>query len=426
MERKLVSFFVLFLLASSTAPCLADESKEKNQLEKGTTLLKNRVDLSGIKQAPGRVAGNALNPKISLAALFAGGGANEKDEAIKELQGGAHDPQKKGFTVQHLELSMSAAVDPYLDGQAHIIFQIDDEGESVMEVEEVFFTTLSLPYSLQVKGGQFFTEFGRLNPTHPHTWGFVDQPVVNTRMFGGDGLRNSGMRISWLTPLPWYSEFFLGFQNPNGETAVSFIGEAGEDFGGRPLLEREINDIGDLLYSGRLLQSFDLSDTTTANLGFSGLTGPNSSGENKTTEIYGVDLYIKWKPLLNQKGWPFLVWQTEGIIRRYEAGSFNDGTTVLPKETLRDWGLYSQILWGFSPGWTAGVRYDAAEGKGGNSDPLRDFRRRSSGSITWYPTEFSKFRVQYNHDDAEHLQRPVQSLWFQFEFMIGAHGAHTF
>ncbi len=136
----------------------------------------------------------------------------------------AHDPNKRGTTVQNIELAMRAAVDPYLDGQAYIIFQVDSEGESVLEVEEVLFTTLVLPFGLQVKGGQFLTEFGRLNNRRPHAWAFVDQPVVNTRMFGGDGLRNSGMRLSWLTPLPWYSEFYFTFQQANGETAGVYYG----------------------------------------------------------------------------------------------------------------------------------------------------------------------------------------------------------
>ena len=37
------------------------------------------------------------------------------------------------------------------------------------------------PANLQLKGGQFFTEFGRQNPQHPHSWAFVDQPLVLNR-----------------------------------------------------------------------------------------------------------------------------------------------------------------------------------------------------------------------------------------------------
>jgi len=113
-------------------------------------------------------------------------------------------------------------VDPYFKAQANLLFQIDSDGESNFELEEAYLTTVSLPANLQVKAGQFFTEFGRLNPSHPHTWAFVDQPLVNGRFFGADGLRNPGARASWLAPTPFYSELFLAVQNSSGETAESF------------------------------------------------------------------------------------------------------------------------------------------------------------------------------------------------------------
>ncbi len=139
---------------------------------------------------------------ISLSGLFAGGYTTAGPLAVQSLQGGAHDPNRRGFTVQNVELSLTGAVDPYLSAEAHLIFQIDVEGESTFELEEAFATTQALPWGLQAKAGTFFTEFGRLNQQHPHRWDFVDQPVINSRLLGGDGLRNPGGRISWLTPLP--------------------------------------------------------------------------------------------------------------------------------------------------------------------------------------------------------------------------------
>jgi hypothetical protein len=50
--------------------------------------------------------------------------------------------------------------------------------------------------------------------------------------------------------------------------------------------------------------------------------------------------------------------------------------------------------------------------------------------VTWYPTEFSKFRLQYNHDflEANHFMHSgnADSVFLQFEFSLGAHGAHKF
>jgi hypothetical protein len=358
---------------------------------------------------------------ISFDSLFTAGGSSARESEIDLLQAGAHDPKKRGFTTQNLEFSLLGAVDPYLNGEAHLIFQIDKDGESKLEVEEAFLTTQSLPYGFQAKAGTFFTEFGRLNPQHPHSWAFVDQPVVNSRMFGGDGLRGPGARLSWLSPLPWYSEFQGGVQNANGETAYSFLNAAGEEFAGLTLIDRDVRSAEDLLYSARWLNSFDLSDEITMNLGVSGLTGPNAGGTDTRTDIYGTDIYVKWKPLANENGFPFVSWQSELMMRDYEAGE--------DKDNLNDWGLYSQLLWGFKKDWVASVRYDLADGDGEAAGSLRDRRRRVSPNLTWYSTEFSKLRLQYNYDKAEHIggnDGDEHSIWLQYEFMLGSHPKHKF
>ena len=88
-------------------------------------------------------------------------------------------------------------------------------------------TTRSLPDGLQLKAGQFLTEFGRINPTHPHAWAWLDQPIINTRVFGPDGMRAPGVRLSWLLPVEWFSQVYLTVQNANGETMASFLASAG-------------------------------------------------------------------------------------------------------------------------------------------------------------------------------------------------------
>ena len=63
-------------------------------------------------------------------------------------------------------------------------------------------------------------------------------------------------------------------------------------------------------------------------------------------------------------------------------------------------------------------------------DDTRQTRERISANITWYPTEFSKIRLQYNHDFFEENYflpgHQVDSVFLQFEFILGAHGAHKF
>src|SRR2546430_13787185 len=184
---------------------------------------------------------------LSFDALATAGTSTAND--IEQLQPGGHDPKQRGFTIQNLETTFEGKVDPYFRGQANIVLQIDPRGETTIEAEEAYLQTMSLPWNLQVKAGQFFTEFGRLNPTHPHTWDFVDQPLVNGRFLGEDGLRSAGGRISWLAPTPFYSELYMTVANSQGGTAFSFRNEhEGTLFFGRPSVEGRVKSLGDMLF----------------------------------------------------------------------------------------------------------------------------------------------------------------------------------
>lgn len=391
---------------------------------------------------------------ISFDALIAAGTSTERDDQIQILQGGGHDPRKRGFTVQNVELSFMGAIDPYFTGEAHLIYFIDPaEGESEFELEEAFLTTQKLPYGLQLEAGYFFTEFGRINPQHPHQWNWQDQPIINTRLFGPDGMRQAGFRLGWLTPLPWFSEFHFGMQNANGETMASFLanGEFFEErpIGGRPFVDRDVKSLNDLVYLGRWDNSWDLSDEVTMKLGFSGLYGPNATGDDGRTWIYGADLKMKWRPVNHFRGWPFLSLEAEIMKRDYKADSFFDpGSGIsLPGATLKDWGFYTQLLYGFRKNWAAGIRGEYVSGSGNsvavdfltgtvapvnrNSDPFRNDRYRISPLLAWHPSEFSRFRLQYNYDhNSDRLPgfegQNAHSVWLGVEFMFGAHAAHKY
>lgn len=365
-------------------------------------------------------AKNYLN--LSLDGLLAAGASTEPD--IEGLQLGGHDPAQRGFTLQNLEVVFDGAVDPYFRGQANVILQITPDGETNVELEEAFATTSSLPADLQVKAGQYLTEFGRINTSHPHAWDFVDQPIVSARMFGGDGLRSVGARLSWLMPTPFYSELFLSLQNARGETLTSFGAVEGDTAFGRPIVGSDVAGAGDLLVTPRWAGSFELTDTQTLVVGSSSASGPNGTGPDGKTRIDGVDLFWKWKSPTAEKGFPFVKVQAEGMWRRYDAAA----TETLPAETFRDHGAYAQVLWGWKPRWVVGARFDRTGGDDGGAaldEPALDERTRYSLVATWYPTEYSKLRLQYSRDDRTAFA-DAHTVWAQFEFLLGAHAAHKF
>ena len=364
---------------------------------------------------------NYLN--LSFDILTNVGTSTEKD--VPKLELGDHDPDQRGFSLRNAEIALDGAVDPYFKAFAFIVFKLDENNETGVELEEAYGFTTSLPWNLQAKAGQFFAEFGRQNPVHPHAWAFVDQPLVMGRLLGGDNLRNVGARVSWLAPTPFYTEILLGVFNGEGNTAYSFRND--ENTYGRTPVENGVSNLGDLLYVPRVTSSFDLSDTQTIVVGASGAFGANDTGSDEHTQLYGADVYWKWRPERAQQGFPFVAWQTEGMYRRLEAGA--DPTAGLPDETLKDWGFYSQLLYGFHLGWVGALRGEFVSGNGSDFDATdpeaRADRTRISPNLTWYPTEFSKLRLQYNYDHGEEFG-DESSIWLQAEFLLGAHGAHKF
>lgn len=110
--------------------------------------------------------------------------------------------------------------------------------------------------------------------------------------------------------------------------------------------------------------------------------------------------------------------------RRFEAGEEADAG--LSDETLNNWGVYSQICWGFKKRWVAGLRGDYVDGEEEAADPIGFERWRLSPNLTFYPSEFSKIRLQYNYDDILENNRTEHSVFLQFEFLLGSHGAHKY
>jgi hypothetical protein len=350
------------------------------------------------------------------------------------LELGDHDPLKRGFSLRNAEIALDGAVDPYFKGFANIVLKLDKNNETDIELEETYLQSTSLPANLQLKAGQFFAAFGRNNPQHPHQWAFVDAPIISTRVFGPDGLRNLGAQVSWLAPTPFYTEVFLGILDGQGGTTHSFRNPGEDDdsgvnrFAGRATTDRNLRGPQDLVYTPRILSSVEITDNQTLTGGFSGAFGSNDTGPHSRTEIYGADLYWKWKASDAKAGFPFVSWQTEAMYRRFGAAADPFAPTPLPSENLRDWGAYSQVLWGFKPRWVAGLRGDYASGNSGafdSTDPFRGERYRISPDITFFPSEFSKFRLQYNYDQGEYFGTE-HSIWLQMEFLLGAHGAHKY
>lgn len=409
-------------------PNTADQVRQLRQ--RLDALEKELADAHEAHPAPATVKAGSSYMNLSFDVLANAGWASTPD--VERVQPGGHDPSQRGFSIRNAELAVDGAVDPYFKGFASVVLMTDAEDETEIELEEAYALTTGLPAGLQVKAGRFFAEFGRHNNQHPHAWAFVDQPLVLNRMFGSDGLRQNGLRLSWLLPVAHFTEIELGAFNGQGEDAYSFRyrGPSGEDgmerVYGRATVDRPLEGPGDFLYVPRLTTSLDLTDSQTLVLGASAALGPNATAKDSRTAIVGLDAFWKWKSPRAEGGWPFMTLQTEVLARNLQAGE--DAGAGIPSETLRDWGLYGQVQWGFQKGWIAGLRAETVTGSdsaGAVANAERPEQTRLSPNVTWYPTEFSKLRLQYNHLWQEE-GKADDAVWLQLEFLLGSHAHHKY
>lgn len=393
--------------APSGDPPPQEEEPSAEDLDDIAAALAADASSTGGSQQPATTrAGSIMNPDISIILDAALAYFSDDDN----LQVGAHDPNEDGFNLQQLEMSIGSAVDPYFRFDGNIVFS-----QFGVEIEEAYATTLALPHNLQMRAGQFLTRVGRANQTHPHTWFFVDQPMALGRYFGGEGNRGLGAEVSYLTPLPFYLELVGSVTGAGGEaTARSFFG--GNDLGvDHPL---------DMQYSTMAKSFFELSPNWSLLGGLSFASGPNATGRTNRTELYGLDLFLKYRPITKQS-FTVIDVQTEWFHRRRQ----------IPDDVLSDFSGYAHLFWRFSQRWGVAGRYElgtpAKNGDGDKGlddlDPAwTDNRHRGAANLTFWPTEFSRLRVQGSADFPTWQDDPIYAVFLAMEVVIGAHGAHKF
>ncbi len=408
--RSSTLFLSTLLSTAAFAEAPAADSKSDAEVQKALQADQQAQQAAQPAAAPpamslGPRGTQSLNPDLSLIGDFAA--AAFSDPAPPQL--GGHDPHGNGFQMQALEMTLGASVDPYLRMDTNIAFSING-----VEIEEAYATSLALPLNLQIRAGQFLNRFGRINTMHPHTWDFVDQPVVMGKFLGGDGNRGRGFETSALLSfVPWYTEVVVSAMSAGvpGEDERSFLGQSGK-LVASPL---------DLLYMGALKQFFPIADDVSLAWGLSTLSGPNDFGLHGRTEIYGTDIYLKYRPV-GEASSTIVSLTVEALIRRRHA---LDGLNA----ELVDAGGYAQLFWRWAQEWGGAIRGDYVSGLSG--DPLDSdwalARSRVSASITFWPSEFSRVRLQANYDRPQaDAVPPVTSVILAFEFAAGAHGAHQF
>jgi len=295
------------------------------------------------------------------------------------------------------EAAFQAVVDPYARADFFISF-----GEEGVDLEEGFVTFTSLPGGLLTKVGKMRAAFGKVNGLHNHVLPWADRPLVINNLVGGeDGINDAGISVARLIPNPWV------FLEATGQV---FRGDSGETL-------FKSSERSDLSYVGHVRGYHDLAESTNIDLGLSYSHGHNPSGivdgvdlGRFTTGLFGVDATIRWRPLRRSIYHSF-IGRTEVIwSRREQPNGRQDGM-----------GYYVSGDYQLARRWFAGLRFDRSD----HADDASLFDTGQSAVISFWPSEFSQVRGQYRRT-AYAIGPTANEFLFQFQFSIGAHGAHPF
>lgn len=389
-------------------------------------------------QARPQVTDNRFNPALSVILQGTYGDLNESphDYAVT----GFADPEKidpgsRGFALGESEISLSASIDQLFYGNVLVGFH-----ENEVEVEEAFIQTLALGRGLTVKAGRFFSAIGYQNALHPHAWDFYDAALVQRTLLGNN-YGDDALQLTWIAPLPVLLE--LGGELGAGRTLPGSFEEHTElaevdrnenGIGAYTLFARIGGDIG-TSNSYRLGVSYldsSTGDEPFALADFDTRTGLEN-GYTGDVQLYGVDLVWKWAPDGNA-GQRNLKLVAEWMQLERDGDFTFDvpGAAITDGFKLRQSGWYAQGVYQFMPQWRVGLRYDrldAGSFSGGANEanvPDVDYAPwRWSAMADWNPSEFSRIRLQYNHDRSREDVTDHQ-VFLQYIFSLGVHGAHRF
>ena len=333
---------------------------------------------------------------------------------------------EEGFNLRHLEVQFSADVDPYFKATAIAAIYRDGAELETAEIE-----TTGLPGGFKLRGGKFYSDFGRLNAQHAHEWDFADRPLIYQATLGDHGLNEKGLQISWLAPTAFHLR--AGIEVLQGENEALFA-HHGE--GALP------DHDGPRLGVGWIKAGPNLPDPHTLQFGVFGATGKHQEehAEAEGKEAFdgdsgfgGGDVVYRYDaPHPHGKG--DVVVQAEYFRRRKDltliAAEAEPDLVGNSKVDTQD-GYYVQAAYGFLPRWRAGIRWEQAGLT--NESRLPDGTREQFGTsdrlgmmLDFAPWESSRIRLQANRGSYATAEGPedVTEIFIQWTVTFGAHGAH--
>jgi hypothetical protein len=328
---------------------------------------------------------NRLNPEISATGIFMATSSDERDE----------------FELHGAEVDIQSALDPFSRARFVIGFghgehgEEDEHGEEGgVHLEEGYITYSALAGGLELTAGRFRQRFGALNRQHLHALPQTEYPLVYRKVFGEEGLAQTGLSFNWLLPRPWATANEITFELTNAENEEAF---SGHDF----------DDFSALL---KIKNYWEISPATWFEWGLSGVTGETAwAGDSN---VLGTDLTYHWQPPSRAK-YRELTWRTEFLL------SERDDPFGVEQEA---WGGYSYLEGLLKRNLYAGVRYDMAE------DPLDPSTSHwgIAPYLTWWQSEYVRMRAEYGYLEDDDTGESEDRFTLQLVWSAGPHKHSTY
>ncbi len=201
------------------------------------------------------------------------------------------DGDKTDFSNSGLEIAAQGYVNPY--ARADVFLHLHDEN-SVLELEEaVLSIERGLPLNLGLRTGKFRPDFSKINPEHMHTYAYILPSTVAQSILGEEMWSSFGIETQALLPLPWYSNFSLGFFQ-HGISEHHHHDELHPDETNKNHHEAEDSETKEpgKTLSSRFSHFFDLNNNSHLEAGISAYR----ELKDRERSIFGADIKFKWRP----------------------------------------------------------------------------------------------------------------------------------
>lgn len=353
----------------------------------------------------GRFGGlSAFNPEI--------GGLADITAVLSESDEDSEGNDK--ISVREIELIIGHDVDPF--GRFDSTITLSDFED--VAVEEAYMSLWDLPWDLKARLGRVRPKIGKASAMHRDTLDTADEPLVIQNYLGVEGLFRTAAELSWFIPAPWEivtHELTAGVMEGG-------IGEGGTLFG-------ETRRIPS--YYVHLKNFWDISDVTNFELGGTYLLGSSDEDSSYEVNALGLDatlihyvtptkrLKIQAELYYQDRDEPFSGSEDEEEESEEMAP---DGGEAFMEDSFQDhpWGMYTVVDYRLTPRFSIGGRWDYVIPTDTNPLDPEDADWAASGYLTFHQTEFTRWRLQYQH--VEFMDgKDDDRVFVQGTFIFGVH-----